>query len=171
MSKHAVYKLDDPAYSLSAVSSSFKDPLVLFPISAVIDECHQLWSAIHSNWSAEELTSQSDIDDSEWGELMHDFSLCFGPMCESDKFAQWLDDLAYEEAQAIAIQLNRVIQALHYAEQSVDDTGSATGLLLSPSFVHRFLTLVGKAVVPVVWLHNLDVLKFETGNVPDPKRC
>ena len=133
------------------------EALSVFPPDAVIAELRALRKHAELPLHPEPV---DDLEDDEWQDLMTSFTDSLGATLEIDTCRAWGRAATDRTRQATACQIQRALKAVRYAAATVDEHGSATGLLLPTSFSKRIVTLIGHAVLPMAWVRRLDVLRF-----------
>ncbi|WP_126456697.1 hypothetical protein [Sulfuriflexus mobilis] len=144
-----------PAVPIREVARKY--PLAIFTVSEMKSELTMIRRAMKLPATTEPL---DDCDDDEWNDIISDFMAYLGPLPESDICTQWALSATDRSRQIVAVQICRALRAIKHASGLVDDTSTATGLLLPISFSERIELLLGRALLPLAWVRQLDILRF-----------
>lgn len=141
-----------------AASASFFRQNVLAVFT--VDEIRSELKSIRITLNLDENPEPLQLDNDEWEDIINDLVSCLGPILESEGLNIWNESATDRDRAALAQQICRGLAALENAEDSVDVSGSPTGLLLPVSFAKRVHKLLGFGELPVAWVRILPLARF-----------
>ncbi|MGR6833620.1 hypothetical protein [Aliivibrio wodanis] len=154
----AIHKTTENASHISEIPSQYQGSFAVFSCHSILEEFQQLHDLLCNEYPT--LKSSARMEDNEWKTLIVRLCSGFSLHFESNIYLDFLEQQTDIEIQALLHQLKRALASLRYTKDVVDHASSPTGLLLPVTFVNRIDMLLGGAHVPVVWVRQLDLLKF-----------